>query len=105
MEILNRLIDLAQVLRSKNAGPLDVTFDVMFNDKDIYERVKRSGVINKELIAEKYNVPVEKVLITEYDIVNSIKITIPRKHISGSILDTDIYGCQQHCPLANILIP
>ena len=37
-----------------------------------------------------------------YEVVNSIKITFPRKHISGSLLDNDIYGCQQHVPLANI---
>ncbi len=101
----DRLIDLAGVLRSKNAGPLDITFDVMFTEKNIYERVKDSGVINKELIAEKYHVSPSQVLITEYDIVNSIKITIPRKYISGDIQDTDIYGCQQHSLLANVLIP
>jgi hypothetical protein len=102
---MNRLIDLAGVLRSKNAGPLEITFDVMFADKDIYERVKNSGVINKELISQEYSVNLDDVLITEFDIVNSIKITIPRRYASGDIKDTDIYGCQQHSPLANVLIP
>ncbi|PKM86707.1 MAG: DUF4387 domain-containing protein [Firmicutes bacterium HGW-Firmicutes-12] len=102
---MTRLIDLAGVLRSKNAGPLDITFDVMFTDKEVYERVKNSGVINKVLISQEYNVNLEDVLITEFDIVNTIKITIPRKYVSGDIKDTDIYGCQQHSPLANVLIP
>ena len=37
-----------------------------------------------------------------FGVVNSIKITFPRKNISGSLNDTAIYGCQQHVPLANI---
>lgn len=35
-----KLIDLATVLRSKNAGPLYVTFDLMFDKKETYERVR-----------------------------------------------------------------
>lgn len=100
-----RLIDLATILRSKNAGPLFVTFDVMFDDQNNYERVKKSGALNKESIAEIYNTAPENVAIIMYDIVTSLKITIPRKEISGSLLDTDIYGCQQHLPLANVMIP
>ena len=45
------------------------------------------------------------VSIIMYDIVTSLKITIPRKEISGSLLDTDVYGCQQHVPLSNVMIP
>ena len=44
-----RLIELARVIRSKNAGPFELTFDIMFADAEIYERVKRSGVISAEL--------------------------------------------------------
>lgn len=46
----------------------------------------------------------EKIDIITYGVVNSIKITFPRKNVSGSLADYDIYGCQQHMPLANILI-
>ena len=46
----------------------------------------------------------EKIDIISYGVVNSIKITFPRKNISGSLADNDIYGCQQHMPLANIVL-
>ena len=36
-----RLVDVARVIRSKNAGPFELTFDIMFADADSYERVKR----------------------------------------------------------------
>jgi hypothetical protein len=102
---MTRLIDLAAILRSKNAGPLFVTFDVIFDNQKNYERVKKSGVLTKELIADIYDVDANNVSIIMYHIVTSLKITIPRKEISGSILDADIYGCQQHVPLSNVMIP
>lgn len=58
--------------------------------------------LTKEQIAKVYDIPAEKIDIIIYSVVNSIKITFPRKNISGSLKDTDIYGCQQHIPLANI---
>ena len=97
---MKKLIDYTRILRSKNAGPLFITFDLIFyNDEDmkyVYKNLK------KEDIAKAYDVDPEKIEIIPYEVVNSIKITFPRKNISGSILDNDIYGCQQHMPLANI---
>jgi len=100
-----KLIDLATVVRSKNAGPLYVTLDVMFPNKAVFERVKKSQVLTEKLISELYDVDINEVSITMYDIVNSLKITIPRKEISGSLGDTDVYGCQQHVPLLDVIIP
>ena len=57
-----------------------------------------------EDVAKAYDTKEEQITIISYEIVNSIKITFPRKHISGSIADDDVYGCQQHIPLANIEI-
>jgi len=37
------LARLAKLIRSKNAGPFELTFDIMFEDAATYERVKRSG--------------------------------------------------------------
>lgn len=101
---MKRLIDFAKVLRSKNAGPLSLTLDIIFPNKTIFEHIINSKIITKELISDIYNVEKDDVLIIKYEIVNSIKITIPRRYVSGSIFDTDIYGCQQHVPLSNVLI-
>ncbi len=99
---MKKLIDYTKILRSKNAGPLFITFDLIFNTKEDMEYVEKR--LKKEDIAKAYDVKEEKVDIISYGVVNSIKITFPRKNISGSIKDDDIYGCQQHMPLANILI-
>ena len=38
-----RLVELAKTIRSKNAGVDQITFDVIFGDRESYELVKRSG--------------------------------------------------------------
>ena len=97
---MKKLIDYTKILRSKNAGPLFITFDLIFNNNSDMQYVYRN--LKKEAVAEAYGTKAEKIEIIAYDVVNSIKITFPRKNISGSLEDNDIYGCQQHMPLANI---
>ncbi len=95
-----KLIDKAKILRSKNAGPLYITFDIMFDSFDDYLYVLER--LKKEDISRAYDTPVESIEIIPYEAVNSIKVTFPRKHISGSVFDNDVYGCAQHIPLANL---
>lgn len=99
-----KLLDLAKVLRSKNAGPLYLTLDIMFDDKQLYERVIKSGKLNKKLISKLYHVDEENVSVIDYPAAYSIKITVPRRVVSGNIGDTDIYGAQQHAPLLDVEI-
>ncbi|WP_428102143.1 DUF4387 family protein [Candidatus Rariloculus sp.] len=84
---MTRLGDLAVVLRSKNAGPLTLTIDIIFDDKDKYDRIVQSGIINQRSVSDLYDVDENDVLITAYAIVNAIKVSFPRKHVSGSVLD------------------
>ena len=97
---MKKLIDYTKILRSKNAGPLFITFDLIFNSKEDMEYVKAR--LKKADVGKAYGVDEDKIDIISYAVVNSIKITFPRKNISGSLADNDIYGCQQHKPLANI---
>lgn len=99
---MKKLIDYTKILRSKNAGPLYITFDLIFHNLADMNYVQQR--LNKEMIAQAYDVDIEEVEIISYEVVNSIKITFPRKNISGSLADDDIYGCQQHVPLANITL-
>lgn len=101
---MEKLGNLAKILRSKNAGPLTVTLDVMFDSEQDYDRVKQCGVLTEERIAELYQVDKKHVEIIYYSIVRALKISLPRRHISGSLEDDDIYGCQQHMPLYNVQI-
>ena len=99
---MKKLVDYTKILRSKNAGPLFITFDLIFSGSDemeyVLEKLKRSDV------AMAYGIDEKEIDIIAYKVVNSIKITFPRQNISGSLCDSDIYGCQMHMPLANIEI-
>ena len=99
---MKKLIDYTKILRSKNAGPLFITFDLMFDSSEKMEYVATN--LTKQAVAKAYDVDEKDVSIIEYAVVNSIKITFPRKNISGSLNDDDIYGCQQHVPLSQIEI-
>lgn len=105
MIILTLLGEFADVLRSKNAGPFEVTFDIMFEDANKYQHLKRTNVIKAETIAKLYKLNPDQVRIIYYDAAKGVKITIPRWSSSGSPEDTDIYGAQQHAPLLSIQVP
>jgi hypothetical protein len=100
------LKDIAKVIRSKNAGPFELTFDIIFKSKEDFEMVRSTGVITKELIATLYNVPTHQILtFVHYETANAIKATIPRPRPQGSIGETDMHGAQQHVPLMSVMIP
>jgi len=98
--------ELAQVVRSKNAKPYRITFDVIFNDRRVYECVKTAKVLTPETIVEIFGVrPDEIVSIHEFDAALAIKFTLRRRIPQGNPGDTDIYGCQQHAPLLDLKVP
>jgi hypothetical protein len=101
-----RLVDLASAIRSKNAGIYHVTCDVMFDDWELYRRVRDSGVFTRESIALLYGIPEEQVVtVVAHDPGRGIKVTIRRIRPSGDPGDPDILGCQQHMPLYDIEVP
>lgn len=99
------LQEIAKVLRSKNAGPFQLTLDVIFADSEIFERVLRSGALTEVTVAERYNVPTEVVRVIPYPPAFAIKVVIPRAVASGDADDTDVLGAQQHSPLLNLAVP
>ena len=95
-----KLIDVADIIRSKNSGPFEVTFDIILKDEDTYLKIKNSNAMNKVSFAKLYGLPESSVSsIVWFDPAKAVKITIVRPHASGSVNDTDIYGAQQHAPL------
>lgn len=98
-----KLTDIAGIIRSKNAGPYELTFDIIFNSYEIFEAVVRGGSFSKELFARLYRVPEDKIYsIIPYPPAKAIKITMERLRPSGSLGETDVYGAQQHGPLLDL---
>lgn len=100
------ITEFAKVIRSKNAGPYELTLDIIFKDKSGYEKTLQSKVINKELIAEIYGLSTDQIInIVEFPQALAIKATIVRPRPSGALGETDVYGAQQHAPLLEIKVP
>lgn len=100
------LMDLAQVIRTKNAGPFELTLDIIFRDRETYNRVKKSNALNAPLIAKIYGVPEEDVLQAIYfDPAYAFKATMKRQMPCGNLGERDIYGAQQNAPLLELQIP
>jgi hypothetical protein len=97
--------DIAKVCKSKNAGPFDLTIDLVFDDDATFERVRATGVLGPALFARLYNVAEADVLFTPYPAGRAFKATLPRLVPAGEIGDTDVYGAQQHAPLLDVDIP
>lgn len=98
-----KLYDLASVIRSKNSGPFSITLDVLFSDAATYYAVKESRIITREKIAELYRLKPEAVTqLVFFDAAQGFKVTFDRKVSSGTCLDSDVYGAQQHAPLGEL---
>ncbi|MHB1394061.1 MAG: DUF4387 domain-containing protein [Clostridia bacterium] len=103
---MNRLVDLAKVLRSKNSGPFEITLDILFDNPESYHRVSESGAINVQTICQLYHLePKDICNIVFFEKGLGIKVTYNRAVSSGTFRDRDVYGAQQHAPLMDILIP
>ncbi|MBI4183848.1 MAG: DUF4387 domain-containing protein [Proteobacteria bacterium] len=101
-----KLIDMVTFLFSKNAGPYLVTFDMLFKDKESYDRACRSGVFTKETFAGLYGVPVERIRsVYRYDAARMIKFTMIRDVSCGDFGDASVFGSQQWAPLIDLEVP
>ena len=100
-----KLTELADVIRSKNSGPYELTFDIIFKDEEIYKKIAAAGIINPEMFSKLYGVEKDKIMeIINFDPAKAIKVTIERPICSGNLGERDVYGAQQHAPLMKLEI-
>lgn len=96
------LKDVANVIRSKNAGPYELTLDVILKEREMFDKLKAADIINAEVIARLYKISVADVIsIVYFPNALAIKATIVRPLASGNMGERDVYGAQQHAPLVN----
>lgn len=99
-----KLYECASLIRSKNAGPFVLTFDILFDTQEMYQRVKESGALNPQDFAERFDCSHNEVRFFACDNARAFKITIPRPLPAGDPADGDLHGGQQFAPLMDIEI-
>lgn len=98
-----KLTEMADVIRSKNSGPYELTLDVLFKTFEDFETARKSRILSAEKICELYKIKPEKIIgIVEFPPAKAIKVTIQRPICSGDLGETDVYGAQQHAPLLSL---
>lgn len=102
---MTTIAELCSLIRSKNAGPFMLTFDLMFTNRENYERVKRTQPITKELLSRIYKQKKEDIVLVYHDQALAIKASFPRPVFQGELRDSDCYGGQQYVPLMSIVVP
>jgi len=95
-----KLFDYADVIRSKNSGPYELTFDIIFKDVAMFQKFRDSNIMTKEVFAKLYGISQSDIKgIIAFEPAKAIKITIVRPLASGDLGECDVYGAQQHAPL------
>lgn len=99
------LSEIASLIRSKNAGPFVLTFDIMLASQADYDRVQASGQLSAEHFAALYGCTPGDVRFFECPNALAFKFSISRPITQGNMGDADMHGGQQYAPLMAIMIP
>src|SRR3954447_14366395 len=91
--------DVINSVRSKNAGPFAITFDLFFPDAETFSAVRDNDVFKKDLVASRYNLDPGDVDVYYFEPSLAVKISIPRDVPCGTPGDRDMLGGQQFTPL------
>ena len=97
-----KLTDIAQVIRSKNAGPTTLTLDLLFSDERAYARALHAAALTPAAIEALYRLDPGRVTVIPYRPALAIKIVMDRPIVAGTPGDRDVYGAQQHGPLLEV---
>jgi hypothetical protein len=103
--------DITPTLRSKNSGPYEITFDILFPSPAVYSMVQKSGVLTSESVAQLYDLdPSQVIYCGFFEQAWAFKATIPRMRkgvyaTSGSFGEEDVHGSQLYLPLTNLRLP
>lgn len=96
-----KLHELASVVRSKNAGPFLVTVDIFFADQDSFERVRSSGLLERESVARLYGRDPDDIVGVFWEpTALGAKVTMRKRPSVNDLFCSDLFGSHQHVPIA-----
>jgi hypothetical protein len=99
----DRLLELCSLIRSKNAGPFELTFDFMARDENTYRELRDSHLLSPSLFTRLFAVDQEQVTVFAHEAALAIKVSMPRPVVQGSLADADCYGGQQYALVLDAL--
>ena len=85
-----KLGDIAQKIRSKNAGPFWVTIDVFCGNDETYQKIVKD--VSTESVAALFKQPISALKRFDIPDLNVVKFSLPRPVVQGSRFDRDMHG-------------
>ena len=82
--------DIAQKVRSKNAGPFWVTIDIFCGSSDAYAHIRDR--LQTSAAAAALGVPTQELKRFDIGDLNVIKLSAPRPSVQGTRADRDMHG-------------
>lgn len=90
---------------SKTTGAYKLSIDIMFLDRESYEKIRDSGLLSPSLFARVYGVAEEDCLFVAFDPGMAMKCSFPRSIPAGHVGDWNLWGVAQGLPLEEIEVP
>ena len=97
-----RLEEAARYVRSKNAGPFWVTFDIFFTNHETFKRYHEAPELADAAIADLYGVAAGSIRRFPVPSLSVLKISIPRTAPQGGELERDMHSGQLFVPLLGV---
>lgn len=97
-----KLKDLSRVVRSKNAGPLTLSVDILFDSEANYLTACASNGLSLSALARLLDRPERDIRIIRDPRARAIKVVLPRAVVAGGVGDVDVYGAQHHAAFLDI---
>lgn len=89
-------------VRSKNAGPFWVTFDLFFKDQETFERYHDSPALGPELFQRVFDTDPGLVKHFAVPSLHMVKISYPRSSAQGGTVERDMHSGQQFVRILDI---
>jgi hypothetical protein len=99
---MNPLSEVAEKIRSKNAGPFWLTIDIFCGSPEAFARI--CAGLDAKTAARLLGMPETEIQRFEIEDLAVLKISLPRPHIQGTRLDRDMHGASYSNLLSDVLV-
>ncbi|AUW57022.1 DUF4387 domain-containing protein [Sphingobium sp. SCG-1] len=94
--------DVCRHIRSKQAGPYWVTFDIFFDGPESYRKYHASTALSSDLFARLYGTNADMVKTIPVEDLCMVKISYPRATPQGGMEERDMHSGQQYVRLLDV---
>lgn len=99
---MTKLADVCRHIRSKNAGPFWVTFDLFFDSAENFSRYRDHPALGPALMHRLFGA--DPALVQRYPVprLNMLKISCARAAAQGGVVERDMHCGQQFVRLLDV---